>query len=188
MSFKLPDTVEIDRPKPMGGWGIPAPAIEDEEGKKKQFAEFLANGLKPFEAACSICGQNTNLALWIAQNWVNDPIVKQLRETVDTGQSLLDKDQLALKFLSMAEEKNATNTFYLLDGKDRLKALELYAKVKGLLDTKDNGATNFIHNHMTIKLIEPEKKLAHSSPIIDNDVSPIQNQNSPIKLKLVTAG
>ncbi len=182
----LPDTMEIDRPKPMGGWAVPAPAIEDEEGKKKLFAEFLANGLKPFEAACSICGQDTSLALWIAQNWLNDPIVKQLRETVDTGQSLLDKNQLALKFLNMAEEKNASNTFYLLDGKDRLKALELFAKVKGYLDTKDTSTQIFTHNHMTIKLVEPEKKMVSSPTTIDNE-PPIQNSNSPIKLKLVSA-
>lgn len=180
--FKYPDGFHVDPPKPVAvGWA--QPVIEDELAKKEQFAQLLANGVKPFEAACSICGQNTSLALWIAQNWINDPIVKDLRETVDTGQGLLDRDQLARKLLAMAEEKTANNLFYVLEGKDRLKALEIYAKIKKFLDDDATPSNKFVYNSMTIKLVEPERK-AIEPKTIDNQ-SEISNPNSSIKLKLV---
>jgi len=69
---------------------------------------------------------------------------------------------------------------------DRLKALELYAEVMGYKDKKSDPTLtqNFVHNSMTIKLVEPEKKEQKIKTIDNNEVE-IQNSNSPLKLKLV---
>ena len=185
--FKLPDTFEVNPPT-KSAWNIPEPIIENAEEKKRLFGLALAK-FPAFKAACEIFPDDTNTALYISHNWVNDPIVAASKdkylEAADTSQALLDKDQLARKLLNMADEKNQSNTFYLLDGKDRLKALELYAKVKGYTDTKADPllTQNFVHNSMTIKLVEPEKKEQKIIDPINED--PIQNTNSPLKLKLV---
>lgn len=186
--FKLPDVFEVEPPRAKSAWNIPEPVIPNADEKKRLFGMQLAK--RPaFPAACEVFPDDTNTALWCSHNWVNDPIVVAAKdkylEAADTSQSLLDKDQLARRLLTMAEEKNQSNTFYLLDGKDRLKALELYAKVRGYTDTKNDPllTQNFVHNSMTIKLVEPQVK----EKIINNtdNEAPIINNNSPLKLKLV---
>lgn len=184
--YKIPDVFEVSRPK--SAWNIPEPVIPNVDEKKRLFGLELAKNTA-FEAACLVFPDNTNTALWVSHNWPSDPVVVAARdkylEAADTSQSLLDKSQLARRLLTMAEEKNASNTFYLLDGKDRLKALELYSKVMGYTDTKSDPllTQNFVHNSMTIKLVEPEKK--EQKQVIDHNESPIVNNNSPLKLKLV---
>lgn len=184
--YSLPDVFEIERPKT--AWKIPEPLIEDAEKKKALFGIALGK-LSPFQAACEIFKDDTNTAVWVSQNWLNDPVVIAAKdkylEAAETSQTLLDKSQLARRLLTMAEEKNQSNTFYLLDGKDRLKALELYAKINGYLTDKIDPTTqNITHNHMTIKLVSAEKDKIKT---IDNEVeTPNTNLNaSPIKLKLV---
>jgi hypothetical protein len=186
--FKLPDSFEI-QPPVKSAWNIPQPIIENEDEKKRLFGLELAKA-SPFKAACEVFPDDTNTALWCSHNWVNDPIVVAAKdkylEAADTSQALLDKDQFARMLLNMANEKNASNTIHILDGKDRLKALELYAKVTGLIDTKADPllTQNFVHNSMTIKLVEPQAK---EKPITTIDNNEVQNQNinSPLKLKLV---
>ena len=185
--FRVPDVFEIEKPK--SAWSVPEPVIDNADEKKHLFGIELAKH-SAFQAACNVFGDNTNLALWVSQNWINDPLVTAAKdkylEAADTSQTLLDKSQLARRLLTMAEEKNASNTFYLLDGKDRLKALELYSKVMGYTDTKPDPTLtqNFVHNSMTIKLVEPEKKEQKIKQINHNEVE-IPNTNSPLKLKLV---
>ena len=185
--FTLPDTFEVEPPKPKSAWNIPEPIIDNADEKKRLFGIGLAKQT-PFKSACEVFKDDTNTALWVSHNWVNDPIVVAAKdkylEAADTSQALLDKEQFARMLLNMASEKNASNTIHVLDGKDRLKALELYAKVTGLIDTKADPllTQNFVHNSMTIKLIEPKAK---ELPQIDNNEVEIQNNNSPLKLKLV---
>lgn len=182
--FKLPDSFEVKKPST---WQA-SPTIENEEAKKKLFGIELAKGIAAFQAALNVCGQNTNEALWVSQHWLIDPIVAGARDsylkTVDTSSSLLDADQLAAKLLDMAEEKNATDTYYILDGKDRLKALELYAEIKGMIGKTaiDLSTKNFTFKQMVVKFVEPEKK---QETIIEH------NSNEPefkpaLKLKLVS--
>lgn len=183
MNFKLPDVFEVERPL---SWTAPKPAIENEAEKKVLFGIELAKE-PAFKAACNVFN-DTGIALWVVANWSNDPVViaskDKYLEAVDSSATLLDKDQLAAKVLKFADEKNASNTFYLADAKDRLSALELYAKLKGYLNNKDNSNFSFTHNNMIIKLVEPEKK-ASIAPIVENDEE-IQNHNvTPLKLKLV---
>lgn len=185
--FRIPDVFEV--PKTKSAWNIPEPVITNVDEKKHLFGVELAKH-SAFQAACNIFKDDTNTALWVSHNWVNDPVVVAAKdkylEAADTSQVLLDKSQLARKFLTMAEEKNASNSFYLLDGKDRLKALELYAKISGYLDSKPDPTLtqNFVHNSMTIKLVDPKTK-EEKNKQIDNNEAEIINKNSPLKLKLV---
>lgn len=191
--FSLPDVFEVDRPieaeKPKSAWKIPEPTIENAEEKKQLFGIELAKA-PAFQAACAVFGDDTSSALWVSQNWLNDPVVVAAKDkylkAADVSQVLLDKQQLARKFLTMAEEKNPSNTFYILDGKDRLKSLELYAKLMNYLDDKSTPTPiNFTHNQMTIKLVEAEKK-EQKVKTIDHNEEIIDNSNStPLKLKLV---
>lgn len=189
---RIPDVFEVERPspeRPKSAWVIPKPTIQNEDEKKHLFGLELAKH-SPFQAACEVFGDDTNTALWVSQNWINDPIVLAVKdkylEAADTSQTLLDKSQLGRKLLAMADEKNQSNTFYILDGKDRLKALELYAQVMGYKDNKAaDSVQNFIHNTMTVKLVEPEKKEVATKIIEHNEDNSNQNSTSPIKLKLV---
>ena len=187
--FKLPDAFEVSPIAPKSAWNIPEPVIENADEKKRLFGIGLAKE-SAFKSACAVFGADTNTAIWVSQNWVNDPIVAASKdkylEAADTSQALLDKEQFARMLLNMASEKNASQTVHVLDGKDRLKALELYAKVTGLIDTKADPllTQNFVHNSMTIKLVEPQVK-EKSITAIDNNEVENQNTNSPLKLKLV---
>lgn len=199
--WQIPDTfvaspLETAPTAPANPWGqplapksvIPAPVIDDADNKKRLFAVELSRINNPFQAACNVCGNNTNEALWISKNWVNDPQVLGYKDTylnsVETSKTLLDKEELSAKFLNMAEEKAANGMFYLLEGKDRLKALELYAKIQGYLDSKDKTPTNFIHNQMIVKFVKPEVKeekvINHSA----NDVE-LPTNIKPLKVKLI---
>lgn len=189
--FNLPDVFEVEPPKlaPKSAWKIPEPTIPNADEKKHLFGIELAKA-PAFKAACEVFKEDTNTALWVSTNWINDPIVIAAKdkylEAADTSQTLLDKEQFARMLLNMANEKNASNTIHVLDGKDRLKALELYAQVMGYKDTKSDPTLtqNFIHNSMTIKLVEPKDKEKEIKQIDNNEVE-IQNINSPLKLKLV---
>ena len=185
--FKIPDVFEIDKPK--SAWVRPEPNIDNADQQKHVCGIELAK-YPAFKAACEIFGEDTNTAVWVAQNWINDPIVIAAKdkylEAANVSQTLLDKDQLARKLLTMAEEKNANNTFYLLDGKDRLAALKLYAEVRGYTGTKiDPSNTTFIHNQMTIKVVSPEPKEPKIKTIDNNEEIQNTNSISPLKLKLV---
>lgn len=175
--FQLPDTFVVE------------PLQSDDTALKSAFGMELATKT-PFEAACLVCGKDTSKALFIVQNWLNDPIVIEARdkqkESAASNVTLLDKDQLAAKLLRMAEEKDRNNTFYLLEGKDRLKALDLYAEIKGYKDKKTDIPPVLLNNQMVIKLVEAEKK--EPKTIDQNSEPQIQNINSPVKLKLVSSG
>ena len=165
---------------------IPAPKIEDEAEVKKLFGMALGQGKQAFEAALQACDNKQNIALYISQRWLTDPIVVAAKDlylkTIQNTNSLLDAEELAARLLEMAEERNASNTFYMLEGKDRLKALELYAKIRGYDKSVSPSSQTFIQNTMTIKLVEPEKKVIDNTPVIEPE--PVTNI-SPIKLKLV---
>lgn len=161
---------------------------------KKLFGIELAQGNEPFKAACNICGQDTKQALWISQNWLNDPEVQAAKtsylKAAETSDKLLDKEQLAARLLKMAEEKTANGAFYILDGKDRLKALELYAEVRGYTGklAVDASTKTFNHTQMVIKFVKPDVKEKEPPTVIDNNEPDNLNIKSPLKLKLVSTG
>ena len=183
MDFRLPDIMSFEKPSQ-----ALKPLIENETELKKAFGSQLGIGKQAFDAACAVCGSNTAQALYISQHWLNDPVVLAAKEifikTVHNSNTLLDAEELAAKLLQMANEKNASNTFYLLEGKDRLKALELYAKVRGF-DKSVAPTTNITFKQMVVKFVEPKKEEKIIDRLPDNDQQ-ILNDKSKIKLKLVS--
>lgn len=173
-------------PQYSGGWSTsPKMQIDNEDEKKKLFGiELAKNHPNPFEAACAAFENNTTLALWAANNWLNDPIVIGSKDlyanTVGVQDKLLDKDQTAFKLLKIADEK--LNGRYLADAKDRLKALELYAKLRGYMSdvTIDNSKT-LINNEIKIVLVKPQ----HQEATKTIDVLPTSEENPLASVKLV---
>lgn len=179
---------------------IPTPIVgflviwkDDPELKKLFGIELAKNHKNNFEAAVAVFPNEANKALYASTNWVNDPIVIEARENyteITTPQTvLLDKGQLAATLLEFSKEKITFNgnEVYAAEAKDRLKALELYAKIQGFINDKTeiNNNINNSNKFMEIRFVEPEKK--EPVKIIEHEETTEENilENSPIKLKLV---
>ena len=110
--------------------------------KKRLYGLALATGAKPFEAALKVF-DDTNKALWVSQNWANDPIVLEAKaiEPVN-NEKLLDKEQLASKFLLIFNEKDPSGRFYANEAKDRIAALKVYAEICGYIGKVEIDASN----------------------------------------------
>lgn len=184
MPFGHPDQFSVT-PLAHQAWGKPVekPACADNEVKKRLFGVELAKGHQsPFAAAIIVFGQDTNTALWVANNWLADPTVLAARDlylkTLAAEASLLDKDQLAARLLAAAEEK-FPNGISAVDPKDKVAYYKLYAELRGFINNKidiNASTNNFTHNEMKITLVEPDQKsdnqiktIEHQEPILDND-------------------
>ena len=190
MPFNIQD-VFIAEPLPnlgaaSGVWGN-EPQIDPE--KKKLFGiELAKNHPNAFEAAIVVFNGDTGLSLWVSQNWINDPEVLAARDvyasTVGDKLKILDKDQLAVKLLTIADEK--VHGRYICEAKDRLKALELYAKLQGYTAETNISTNNFINNEMKVVFVKPSQQKEEVKQI---DVTPTKhlddNISSPISIKLV---
>lgn len=175
-----------------------APSYQSDENLKKQYGIELAKAQNPFEAGCKLFGEETNKALWVSFNWINDPIVVASRDiylkTVELSQPLLDREQLAAKVLVLAEgEKILINGKLIatVEPKDRLAAYKLYSDIAGYTGKVeiDNSVKNITNNELTIKLVRADDKkpvVIDNAPNIKSEM-PNEDQ-SPIKLKLVAAG
>lgn len=181
---------DIFVPEPLenSGWhSAPAPQIPNENEKKKLFGIELAKKHEnAFEAALEALNGDTQLALWAVNNWVNDPEVLASRDlysnTIGVQSKLLDKNQTALKLLKIADEK--VHGRYVAEAKDRLKAIELYAKICGYLDDIliDNSNTTITNNEMKIILVKPQQK--EEPKTIDVVPTPVEVP-LPVSIKLV---
>lgn len=175
-----------------------APSYQSDENLKKQYGIELAKAQNPFEAGCKLFGEETNKALWVSFNWINDPIVVASRDiylkTVELSQPLLDREQLAAKVLVLAEgEKILINGKLIatVEPKDRLAAYKLYSDIAGYTGKVeiDNSVKNITNNELTIKLVRAEDKkpvVIDNAPNIKSEI--VNEDQSPIKLKLVAAG
>lgn len=145
---------------------VPLEDWQSDEALKRQYGIELAKNPHAFNAASVLFPNNVSNALWASVNWVNDSIVIASRQTVNVSVNLLDKDGLAVKLLKMADETFPSGG-YVHELKDRIKALELYAKVQGFVDKFDvNNSTNIIDNRMEIILVEATHK--HEEKLIEN--------------------
>lgn len=187
------------------GWGNAvqaAPVIDD--SKKQAYgielakinAQDLDNYLK---AACEVFPDNTGIAMWAAQHWPNDPVVVASRDVYEktakalaaqiARSELLDKEGLAAKLLSCAEEKITRNgqSYYVNEAKDRHNFYKLYSEVMGftgkaLIDASTNTFTN---NEMKIVLVKPEvKQEIKAIEVIREDEEDVTNI-TPLRIKAV---
>ena len=138
---------------------LSVPAYRTDFVKKTEFGQLLKSGLEPFAAATRLFGTDVNAALWVSQNWINDPVVAQSPDIEEKSLKLLDKEALAAKVLAFADEKDITGRFYVNESPERLKALELYAKIAGHI-VKENTVIPITNDNrtMNIRLVAPDKK------------------------------
>lgn len=171
----------------------PKPEFADDEQLKRLFGIELAKDYPNPFAAASIVFENASHALWVANNWIADPIVIATRDAyqaeAETKSLLLDKEALAAKLLKFEAEKNPKNpAFPLHDSKDRIAVLKLYAEVMGFIGKFDLSTTNnFSHNEMSIKFVtakqEQSKTIEHEPSSSDDDsIQPL-----PLNIKLIAS-
>lgn len=200
MPFGFPDSFEV-KPLalPQSPWlSLPtliedAPSFQNDGEKKQAFAiEWAKNPGNPFEAACIVFSSDTTSALWASRNWILDPEINArkdhyLKASDDVGK-LLDKSELASRLLRFSEEKNIEGTRYVVEAKDRLKALEIYAKMMGYLNeaTQINSTFNNT-NEMKIVFVNPDTidkpKIIEHEP--DNESEEFEGEILPLNIKLV---
>lgn len=185
----MSDTFEVQPlPQPSsGGWGIsvPKPIIENETEKKALFGiELAKDHSNPFEAAIAAFGENTGLALWVSSNWIHDPEVIAARDlyanTIGVKSKLLDKEQTSVEFLNIAKEK--VHGRYIAEAKDRIRALEIYAKLQGYLnDAVINNSNTFTNNELKVVFVEASHNKEESKQI---DVTPTETNISPLPMTI----
>ena len=200
MPFGYPDTFEV-KEEVKSNWTSKFPVVwpneekqiteawQTDEALKKLFGIALARCSNPFEAACSVY-LNNNQALWASTNLINDPVVVVSKAEYNNqeAETLLDKTALSFKILKFAEEKDPSGRFYIVDAKERLAALALYAKIQGYTSDNVNIDASTVNNDnrtMKIVLVKPEEKhklidTKPSSVVIDKPQLP--------NIKLVSNG
>lgn len=168
-------------PKPI------VPAWHNDEELKRRFGIELAKH-KPFEAGLAVFGDDTNSALWASFNWLADPLVVATRDNytqnIELSEKLLDKDAFAAKMLKLADEKDISGRFYILEGKDRLAAYKLFAEVQGFIGklSIDASTNTFTNNELKITLVKPEKQEQIAPTVIEQEPEIVA---LPLNLKLV---
>ena len=190
MPFGFADTFEIQPPnsgsRPPSNWLKVAENSDwqKDEARKKLFGIELTQHPTAFEAACAIF-KDTTQALWVSQNWLNDPTVLASKSAYNqaTNLELLDKQGLSRKLLDFAEEKDLTGRFYISEAKDRLAALKLYAEVQGYIGKVDINPTlnNTTNNIMKIMFVKPEHK-NDNQKTIEHSIEEQPKLKLPIKL------
>lgn len=121
--------------------------MENEVEFKKQFAHNLLLHDDPQKAAFATL-TNPGHALFIAVNWVNDPVVKAEVEA-------LMQSKGAKKFLP-SKERQAKDVYAIAcdTGKgteERLKAHRLYAEIMGFIEKPNVGnTTNVLNNGVMV--------------------------------------
>ncbi len=175
-------------------WVQPSDSYRTDPALKRAFGEALArlkaNDLQSiFKAACEVFASNTNAALWVTHNWVNDPLVIEARkESPVCAPVILDKEQFAAKVLELAEAKSVLGV-PSFDDKERVNLLKLYAEVRGFIGKSDTTINNnTLVQGLTVKLVKPEKgepKTIDATPI-EHEISNANVSSSKLRLKLVS--
>lgn len=111
---------------------------------KRLYGIALVHESNPYKAALNVFPNETGKALWINDFWLNDPeviaAIQAERERIENEEMPGEKDALKLAW-DMASNVGAMYA-------DRLKALETFAKIKGLIK-KDAGVV--INNKQVIR-------------------------------------
>jgi hypothetical protein len=166
------------------------PAWRSDEGLKRAFGIELVKHPKPFDAALEVFPTDTNAALWVSFNWLNDPLVVASKDTyaqnIDVKSNLLDKEQLSVKLLKLAEEKDPSGRFYICEAKDRLAAYKLYAEVAGYIGkiAIDASTNHFVNNELKLTLVKAVQKETVEIIEAEPDLEPTV---LPLNLKLVNS-
>lgn len=118
----------------------------DESKFKAAFAALLLeNPANPFQAACGVFPDDNRRALWVATHWLNDEEVRKemnrLRSKGADLDALPTKADLARSIWELTEKG-----LY----EDRIKALKLYAEVRGFVEKAAPVSVNVNNNRVMV--------------------------------------
>lgn len=178
-----------DAPKPV------KPIFEDTETNKKLYGIELAKGSTPYEAARIVFPEGQGVCVWVAQNWIAEPIViaakDEYLQAIDVKTKNLDKDQYLVKVLEFFDATYEIGGIrrFVNEGKDRLAALKLYGEAKGYVNKNvieiDNSKTT-TNNFVGIKLVKADSREEVKTIDVPNNQSKISNNDALPQLKLVS--
>lgn len=197
--FGFDDTFECApvHKEPVNAWTtpikvakLPLPDYANDENLKKQFGIELGKGFNPFEAASVVAEGNAAKALWISTNWLGDPIVIGSKDayslTVKEVSKPLDKEQLLAKILEFSDERD-TYGRPLIDAKERLSALNLYAEILGFkgknAEITSGDITNNTFNKITkVVLVSPNIVKQDTDSNAQSKMQNVEIPSLPLKL------
>lgn len=122
-------------------------ATDKESEEKAAYAALLLRERDPFKAALSLFPDNTNRALWVANHWPNDSVVKaeQTRLRADDGEMsfLPDKAALAADIWAKMQGTELPNGVVIPPTADEYSKLaKLYADVRGFIEKPSAPSQN----------------------------------------------
>lgn len=107
---------------------------------KEAYGRILAREPDFYAAGLILTNEKIGEALWVSNNWRNDPIVKaarsdERRAIKEEKDSEFSKEEFARELLEVFRNP-------LVDGKDRIAAAKLVADVKGWIEKPQTTVNN----------------------------------------------
>ena len=133
----------------------PARVVETDEeilAKKERFAELMLRENEPFKVALILYPDDTGRALEVAHTWPRDAQVIELQKSLTSAEDeitfLPTKSDAARLAWNMARDEARFT-------EDRLKALKLYAEIRGFIEkpqvsVQNNVQNNSIQHHVMV--------------------------------------
>ena len=123
----------------------------EEQEQKRQFAiELLKQPTEPFKAAIIVFGDNTGRALEVSARWPHDPEVQtfmqQAVEDMGDMHFLPSKAELARHAFEIGRDPK-------VHVEDRLKAMRLYADIRGFIDKQGTVINNNVLTSNKVMLV-----------------------------------
>jgi len=135
----------------------PAAVVQTESAEelialKEKFAELSLREPDAFKVALVLYPNDTGRALRVANEWPNDPQVKEIR------QSLVDAEEDGeTAFLPTKADASRLAWNIARDAdkftEDRLKALKLYAEIRGFIEKPAVNVNNNIQNNVSMRVL-----------------------------------
>ncbi len=164
---------------------VDTPSWRDDPTKKRLFAQELPKHATPFDAALVVFGRDTAAALWASVHWMADPIVLAAKQDVALNKKILDKDALCHKLLNISEEKSPQG-YYLIEPKDRIACIKLYAEIQGYIGKAEVATfNNFANNNLKVVFVKPDND-HHKMKTINQESEPEiidQVEDEPIQIE-----
>lgn len=125
--------------------------IDETELKKRFAAELLKNPSEPFIAACAVFGDDTGKALNASARWPRDPeVVAYMAQAVDVNGEMAYLPSKAA--LARAAWDLSNNEKICVE--DRLKAMRLYADVRGFIERQGTTINNNVLTSNKVLLVK----------------------------------
>lgn len=131
---------------------VPTETAEELLARKEQFAELSLREPDAFKVALVIYPNDTGRALRVANEWPNDPQVKTLRQSFidaeEDGETafLPSKADACRMAWNIARDSDKFT-------EDRLKALKLYAEIRGFIEKPQVSVNNTVNNLVSNKVL-----------------------------------